>query len=709
MPFPKKPKPEPRKTDEELLEEYRIKHKPKVSQAELIRMKADAAGRQSLAEANNAEERRKAREEYMRKKQALLDAHNRAHAPAGKPFAGEAKLIKPPVAPVSLDSVPLQPSQVQRLRELAAERIRRRREALKVWVPMPMQRGFEMSDAKERVLYGSNRSGKTTCAAVEFARMVLGVHRLSGKRLPLNDGIACVVGYDYSHIGRVIYRKLFKKGAFRVVRDKQTGEYRPYEPDGRDSDIPLRDTEPSPPLIPKRFIAPNGVNWLKKKSSVPASIKLTNGWEIRFFSSEGEPPQGDACHVYWFDEEIEHEDWYLEASRALMAESGYFIWSATPHVGGDDLIDLHTRAEKLANDPNASVREFLLLIFDNMYLANSDKQELVAKWKDKPEAYRTRILGEFAAKAFKVYPEFHMDRHGFNLADLPGHRIPDDWCRYAAIDPGLQVQAVLFLAVPPPHYPGRQRWYVYDELYLDHVSVTEFARAFEIKTRGQNFEALIIDMRAGRITNIGGEKPVEQIYREALSKVKVRRSDEAISELEQKMIEDEKRRAAAVAGIPERARPRRKKRVLSEDVKNYEVVNVWDRVNTHMFIPGADNPKSGVAAVKEALAIDSGTNMSQLAFARGVLPNFEMEMSKYHHKRVKGKITDEFTKKDNHLCDDLRYLVCFRPEWKKPKPPKRPMTGAARRLQQKRARLEGGSSGTVNFGPRSSSSNRRAV
>ncbi len=250
--------------------------------------------------------------------------------------------------------------------------------------------------------------------------------------------------------------------------------------------------------------------------------------------------------------------------------------------------------------------------------------------------------------------------------------------------------------MPPPHFQGRKRWYIYDELYLDHVSVTEFARAFEIKTRGQNFEALIIDMRAGRITNIGGEKPVEQIYREALQKVKVERSLESRSKLEQELAEAETRRAAAVSGIPERLRPRRQKRKLTDDDKSYEIVNVWERINMRMFIPGADNPKSGVAAVKEALAIDVGSGLSQLCFARGMLPNLEMELPKYHHKRVRGKITDEFTKKD-----DLRYLVCARPEWKKPNPPKRPMTGAARRLKEKRARLEGGPVHAVNFGPRS--------
>jgi len=687
MPFPKKPVEPTQPTTR------------KISQAELLKLKADGQARQQVKEAANYEALRKAREKYEADKKAKAGGTPKIDLSDGRKFRGSIELTQPPK--VEDRDRPLPASQMQRLRSLVAERIMRRREALKVWVPMPMQRGFENSNAKERILYGSNRSGKTTCAAAEFARMVLGRHRLTGTKIPEKDGIACVVGYDYSHIGRVIYRKLFKKGAFRVVRDKETGEYRPYEPDGRDSEVTLNQTEPAPALIPKRFIAPNGINWKFKKSNVPASIKLTNGWEIRFFSSEGEPPQGDAVHLYWFDEEIEHESWYLEASRALMAESGYFIWSATPHVGGDDLIDLHSRAEKEVDNPNAAVREFLLLIFDNMYLANSDKQELVAKWKDKPEAYRTRILGEFASKAFKVYPEFHMDRHGFNLADLPGGRVPDDWCRYAAIDPGVQVQAALFMALPPPHYPGRKRWYVYDELYLDHVSVTEFARAFELKTRNQNFEAWIIDMRAGRITNIGGEKPVEQIYREALSKVKVKMSDDAIAQMEEDMAKQEADRARRFEGIPARLRPKMKRRMSPKESDNHETVNVWERVNQRMFIPGADNPVAGVQAVREALAIDAGTGMSQLCFARGYLPNMEMNVSKYHHKRRKGKITDEFTMKNNHLCDTLRYLVTAKPEWKKPKAVKKILNGAQRRMREKLARLEGGSSGTINLGPRS--------
>lgn len=618
---------------------------------------------------------RRAKEAYFARK---LKEKNAARSAADSSLSGEVHISQgqlPYAGEGSVTNTKLTVSQMQRLRALVAERIERRREALKVWRAMPTQQEFQNCTSKERVVYGSNRSGKTTVSAVEVALIVTGLHpKLSGTKLPKTNGIACCVGYDYSHVGRVLYRKLFKPGAFRVIRDAETGLYRPYEPDGQDKGTPRSHSEAAPPLIPKRYIAPGGVNWYRRKEGIPKSIKLTTGWEIRFYSSEGEPPQGDAVHLFWLDEEMINEAWYTESSRGLMDEGGFFIWSATPHVGGDALIDLHERAEKYRMDPNAVTREFLLLIFDNIHAAQADKQDFIDKLKDNPEAYRTRILGEFAAKAFKVYSEFSMEAHGFDMASLPGGKIPDDWCRFAAIDPGHQVTAVLFLAVPPP---GKYsyKWYIYDELYLEKCSPTRFAEAFEIKTRGHSFEALIIDMRAGRVTTMGGEKPVEQIYREALSKVKARRN------------------------IPTENNPSGRP---ARESDKFDVVNCWDRVKRQMFVAGADNPKAGISSVKEALQVQLSSGMSQVVFARGRLPNTEYEMAHYHHKRIKGKLTDELSKKDDHLMDCLRYLVCARPEWQRPKRVVRPATAAMKRLKAKQARLDSAQSNSVNLGPRSS-------
>lgn len=647
---------------------------------ELKQMAHDERTAAALKAATTSHERRKAKEAYFARKAA--EKKRMAEALAKDQAEIDVSEHKGSAAPKDTRRYRLTDSQMQRLKLLIAERIERRREALKLWKPMPVQEAFQDCTAKERVVYGSNRSGKTTVSAVEVARIVTGQHpKLSGTKLPVRDGIACLVGYDYSHIGRVLFRKLFRKGAFKIIKDLETGKWRPYEPDGIDSDRPRKDAQPAPPLIPKRFIAPGGISWYRKKENIPKSIKLATGWELRFYSSEGEPPQGDAVHLFWLDEEMINEAWYTEAARGLADESGFFIWSATPHVGGDALIDLHARSEKCKHDPNGVTREFLLLIFNNQHLAKKDKDELIEKFKDNPEAYRTRILGEFAAKAFKVYSEFSLEVHGFDFGDLPGGRIPDDWCRYVAIDPGHQVTAVLFLAVPPL---GKYtyRWYIYDEMYLEKSSATKFAEAFEVKTRGQSFEAWIIDMRAGRTTPTGGEKPVYMTYADALRAVRVRRQIPQSTRL------------------PEHVQHRLAREARESD--KFEITNCWERVKHQVFIPGADNPKAGITAVKEALTVQAHTGLSMLAFARGKLPNLEYEFDHYHHKRVKGKLTDEVAKKDDHLMDSLRYLVCARPEWQRPKKIVRPVTAALKRLRDKQARLDSQRSNSVNLGPRSS-------
>lgn len=496
----------------------------------------------------------------------------------------------------------------------------------------------------------------------------MGVHKhLSGKQMPLRDGLCMCIGYDFQHVGQVMFRKLFKPGAYRIIKDKDTGEWRPYEPDGADKGVYRSETKPAPPLIPKRMIAPGGIAWYRKKEGIPKSVKLVNGWQINFYSSESDPPQGHSANLAWVDEEMDKESWYEEIARAMTDETGYFIWSATPHVGGEALIDIHNRAERDRLKPNAMTREFFLLIHDNQHISNADKQDLIEKYKDNPEAYRTRILGQFAAKAFKVYSEFHIDRHGFDLDKLPNGQIPADWCRYAFIDPGTQVCAAGFAAIPPPGSPWQRRIYVYRELYVTNATPSSFAREFEIATRGEHFHCWLFDMRMGRVSTVGTEESVEMIYRKALAKVAT----------------------GSMLTLPDGGH-------------QAEVVSCWDRVTEKMFIPGVDNPRAGIQAVKEALSVNSVTGVSYICFARGRLPNMEMEFAKYHNRRVKGVVIDEPIKKNDHLMDGLRYLVCYRPEYHKPPQPQKPKTRIYNRLEEKRARLARAGSRVVNFGPRSS-------
>src|SRR6185369_14786047 len=151
-----------------------------------------------------------------------------------------------------------------------------------------------------------NRSGKTLTGAVEVARAVLGLDPYG--KYPVRDGVGYCIGKDQGHIGRVVYKKLFRAGAFRIIRDEQTKAWRAYRP--WEDSARKEESKPAPPLIPPRMILEIG--WEDKKAEVPNVVRLVTGWELHFFSSLGKPQKGSAINLFWMDEEIVDPSWYPE-------------------------------------------------------------------------------------------------------------------------------------------------------------------------------------------------------------------------------------------------------------------------------------------------------------------------------------------------------------------------------------------------------------
>ena len=107
------------------------------------------------------------------------------------------------------------------------------------------------------------------------------------KKYPEKDGNLVIIGRDWKHIGMVVYPMLFRAGAFKIIKDEKTDEWRAYNPvkDAKRKD----EARPAPPLIPPRMV--EKTSWFKSASYIQ-SATLTNGWTLYFFSSEGEPPTG---------------------------------------------------------------------------------------------------------------------------------------------------------------------------------------------------------------------------------------------------------------------------------------------------------------------------------------------------------------------------------------------------------------------------------
>ena len=129
----------------------------------------------------------------------------------------------------------------------------------------------------------------TTFTVVEIARAV--TNQDPYNKYP-QSGKCILVGRDLTHCSKVFYTKLFKPGAFKIIRDLYTGRWRTYHPNDPADAARINEVKKAPPLIPSRFYDYSEISWEDKKAEIPKSIPLKTGWTMHFFSGLGAPPNG---------------------------------------------------------------------------------------------------------------------------------------------------------------------------------------------------------------------------------------------------------------------------------------------------------------------------------------------------------------------------------------------------------------------------------
>lgn len=467
------------------------------------------------------------------------------------------------------------------------------------------------------------------------------------KKYPEKDGNLIIIGRDWKHIGMVVYPMLFRAGAFKIIRDKKSGEWRAYNP-AKDSKR-KSEAKPAPPLIPPRMVAK--VSWLLKSASYIQSATLTNGWTLYFFSSEGEPPQGFQADRVHIDEDIANESWVPEMQARLSDRKGVLCWSAMPHSKNDALLGLSERADSDKEKEKPDIVKIVLRFLDNPHIDEDEKRKNVERWSALgQDVLRMRAEGEFISDSILCYPTFSMAVHGYEREDLPKNVVPPNWCRYVAIDPGHAVTAAIFAAVPP----DESMVLVYDQLYIRQCNATIFGEMFEKKCRGQHFQAFIIDMHGGRLRDIGsGRLPVEQ---------------------------------------------------YTEQLRNRSVKSA---VTGHSFLAGCDDIPARLEATQNYLHIQPN-GFPKLRVLRGSVPDLEREMKKYKKKvnNVSGNyvVTDmPNTRGEVHACQCLEYLCAYRPRYIEPPLAQEEEPWYVEWARKRRKRQQGGD-GFVYLGPRSGDS-----
>lgn len=444
----------------------------------------------------------------------------------------------------------------------------------------------------------------TTGAIIEVALALTGRH----PRLPAKNGRCFLVAKDGKEIGEVLYRKLCRPGLFKIIYDKELGRWRPYKwwIDGENNP----NVQDAPPLLPRRYI--KSISWDKKAAHVPEVINCTTGWEARFFTSLGSPPHGvqlDLCHM---DEECVNPDWYSEVMARLIAKRGLFMWSATPQKATHRLLQLYERAKEEAEKPEGErgIEAFFMELHDNPYLTDRQKQEFINSIGGDEQEYLVRVKGQFAILGYRVFPEFERREDAMTHFDLS--TIPNHWTRYAITDPGRQVCAVLFAAVPPPDEGDFV--YLYDELYMRNCTADQYGAKMKEKSEGQVFYDFIIDHQGARVRDAGQGRSIESQYSEALSRYKV---------------------SCKLNGVG--------------------------------FSHGVPDVRAGVEAIRELIRVrEDGT--TKLRYFKDRMPNFDWEMKHWHYKRnPDGTLKDDPEDRGRvHLAACIRYLALYRPKYQRP-------------------------------------------
>lgn len=527
------------------------------------------------------------------------------------------------------------------VKRILMELVARQTDSLGIYDELPAAQPFHRSDAFIRLLRGSNRAGKTLTAAVEFARAVTGQDPYG--KYPKTNGLAFIFGLDLKHLGLTVFPKLFQPGAFYIIRDLATQKWRTYRP-WLDK---AREAEalPAPPLIPPRYIA--DIAWEEKKTKTPRMVRLVNGWEMYFFSSMATMPQGQSIDLWWGDEELSNEKLVAEANArcAGAQKKGRGMWSATPQAGSLQLYDLHEKAED--NDPH--VKEYALLIKDNPYIEQDIKDKLYSSWSE--EERRVRWEGEYAYGAVIIYPEFSDGVHAFDPArfGLPdAFQVPYNWTIYSATDPGRQVCATAFWAIPPPRVGNFVL--MFDELYIEKCTATLYGERFGQKMRDRCLEALIIDHQAGRTHDVASGLNVERQYQTALVANKVQ-----------------------------------------------------TRVPGCTFTWGSNDPKAGILAFRELLRIRALDSQPTFYVYLPNCPNFRNEIRRYRWKKLpSGQVLDEAEKRNDHLMDCCRYLAMAQLRYIAPRAVGKKASPAVRALaakkKKKRDKDNDGEGGHIRLG-----------
>ncbi len=329
---------------------------------------------------------------------------------------------------------------------------------------------FHKSTARNRWVFGGNRTGKTECGAVEAVWFARGIHPYRSIKGPTSGWVVSLTGEVQRDVAqKKVLSYLPPQWIYSVVMKKGRRD----NPEGGIIDFIL-------------------VKSIHGGLSVIGFKSCDQGRSVF---------QGTSLDWVWFDEEPPL-DIYQECRMRVLDKRGDIWGTMTPLMG-------------------------LTWVYDQIYL-NGDDPEIwhqTMSWKDNPfldkqgielmekvlsrDELRSRQHGEFASKSGLVYPEFDDRVHVIEPFEIPQH-----WQSTISIDPGFV-------------NPLSAHWYAVDGdgnvfVIAEHFAsgkdclwhsqrIKEISRQLNWKTDSAGRYAALIDSAALQRT-LSGEKSVVQLF-----------------------------------------------------------------------------------------------------------------------------------------------------------------------------------------------------
>jgi hypothetical protein len=297
------------------------------------------------------------------------------------------------------------------------------------------QKAFHESEARYRLLFGGNQSGKSRSAAFEISCWLRGKHPY--RNIPSPPNKIWSISAEYSTLVEGVYRHLWGDPENRFIPDWEIDDVGPNVPQQR----------------------------------LPTFIRLKNGSQVDFKSAKGDTKarekfQAAEVDLISIDEEVVEAIW-TELQARTMARGGQFIISATLVESYDWIVKL----QDLALSGNKSYFLTRLDSRQNPHLHQETIEHLAESWSQ--EEQEVRFQGKTRRSVGLVYKEWDNNIH--RIKPFP---IPEEWPRWRIIDPGLRIFAVLWGTISPDNHA-----YAYRELYAYNESLWETVKAIKAAER----------------------------------------------------------------------------------------------------------------------------------------------------------------------------------------------------------------------------------